>query len=358
MLITRCPHCQTSFRIRPEQLNLRGGRVRCGHCQTPFSALSSLDEMPEESAAARIAPPANATPAGATQAVAQAAPASPAPQAGDGDNMGDFDIQLDLEEEAREVAGGSATHGAPAATPASPAPAVEQISLGNMIDDLEDEIAAEGGALPDQHDPALADALESGTEEDAAPEGESVPQLHTVFLDEELPHHIKPDAAELAARRSRRNRLIAANVALALSGILLATYVLRAQLASQYPGLREPLEQACATLGCDVPYLRDAELVKLEGSELVPSKERRDGYQLAFTLRNEARYPVAWPQLEIILTDRYERWLTRRILEPSEWLPADMGRAPAFEAHGELTTRLDLASDVEAVGYKVGVFYR
>ncbi|MFT3734360.1 MAG: DUF3426 domain-containing protein [Rhodocyclaceae bacterium] len=356
MLITRCPHCQTSFRIRPEQLNLRGGRVRCGHCQTPFSALSSLDEMPEESAAARIAPSPTSAPAATAQAAVQA-PASPAPQASDSDNMADFDIQLDLEEEARELTHEHVAPAAPAAAPVSPAP-MEQISLGSMIDDLEHEIAAEGGALPDQHNPALAEALESGTEDGDAPEGESVPQLHTVFLDEELPHHIKPDAAELAARRSRRNRLIAANVALALSGIVLAAYVLRAQLASQYPVLREPLEQACTTLGCEVPYLRDAELVKLEGSELVPAKDRRDGYQLAFTLRNEARYAVAWPQLEIILTDRYERWLTRRILEPAEWLPADMGRAPAFEAHGELTTRLDLASDVEAVGYKVGVFYR
>jgi predicted Zn finger-like uncharacterized protein len=45
MLTTRCPHCHAVFRIRPEQLSVRGGRVRCGKCQQAFSALEHLEEM-------------------------------------------------------------------------------------------------------------------------------------------------------------------------------------------------------------------------------------------------------------------------------------------------------------------------
>ena len=48
MLTTRCPHCSTTFRIRPEQLSVRGGRVRCGTCHQAFSALSSLEELPDD----------------------------------------------------------------------------------------------------------------------------------------------------------------------------------------------------------------------------------------------------------------------------------------------------------------------
>lgn len=48
MLTTRCPHCSTMFRIRPEQLTVRGGRVRCGHCQQAFSALNHLEEVDDE----------------------------------------------------------------------------------------------------------------------------------------------------------------------------------------------------------------------------------------------------------------------------------------------------------------------
>ena len=44
---TRCPGCQTIFRVSPEQLKARVGKVRCGQCQTVFNALDSLfEEMP------------------------------------------------------------------------------------------------------------------------------------------------------------------------------------------------------------------------------------------------------------------------------------------------------------------------
>lgn len=46
-MLTRCPHCETTFRVAPEQLKLRQGQVRCGACRGVFSALDSLaDEVP------------------------------------------------------------------------------------------------------------------------------------------------------------------------------------------------------------------------------------------------------------------------------------------------------------------------
>lgn len=39
MMLTRCPACQTAFRLGPEQLHARRGEVRCGHCFHPFNAL-------------------------------------------------------------------------------------------------------------------------------------------------------------------------------------------------------------------------------------------------------------------------------------------------------------------------------
>lgn len=35
---TRCPECQTSLNVTPEQLHARGGKVRCGVCHTVFKA--------------------------------------------------------------------------------------------------------------------------------------------------------------------------------------------------------------------------------------------------------------------------------------------------------------------------------
>lgn len=46
MLTTRCPSCETAFRVTPEQLKVRAGKVRCGHCQSVFNALESLLDLP------------------------------------------------------------------------------------------------------------------------------------------------------------------------------------------------------------------------------------------------------------------------------------------------------------------------
>jgi len=43
-VFTRCPTCSTTFRVTPEQLKARLGRVRCGQCKAVFNALDSLIE--------------------------------------------------------------------------------------------------------------------------------------------------------------------------------------------------------------------------------------------------------------------------------------------------------------------------
>ncbi|WP_200385516.1 zinc-ribbon domain-containing protein, partial [Rhodocyclus tenuis] len=43
---TRCPACATTFRVTPEQLKARAGKVRCGQCDSVFNALDTLiDEL-------------------------------------------------------------------------------------------------------------------------------------------------------------------------------------------------------------------------------------------------------------------------------------------------------------------------
>jgi predicted Zn finger-like uncharacterized protein len=54
---TRCPQCQTMFRITAAQLKARDGRVRCGRCQHVFPADQHLISKPVKTAA-KAAPPA------------------------------------------------------------------------------------------------------------------------------------------------------------------------------------------------------------------------------------------------------------------------------------------------------------
>ena len=41
-LYTRCPNCDTSFRVTTQQLQASSGQVRCGHCQKIFDAFATL----------------------------------------------------------------------------------------------------------------------------------------------------------------------------------------------------------------------------------------------------------------------------------------------------------------------------
>ncbi|MEO8631547.1 MAG: MJ0042-type zinc finger domain-containing protein, partial [Betaproteobacteria bacterium] len=41
-MYTRCPHCETHFRVTREQLQASSGQVRCGRCQEVFDAFATL----------------------------------------------------------------------------------------------------------------------------------------------------------------------------------------------------------------------------------------------------------------------------------------------------------------------------
>jgi predicted Zn finger-like uncharacterized protein len=65
MMLTRCPGCSTAFRVTPEQLKARAGKVRCGHCSAVFNALEMLEDAPPavEAVEAASPPPEAAPPA-------------------------------------------------------------------------------------------------------------------------------------------------------------------------------------------------------------------------------------------------------------------------------------------------------
>lgn len=48
-MVTTCPACGTSFRVKPQQLSAHGGDVRCGKCDHVFYALDSLAKVSQDS---------------------------------------------------------------------------------------------------------------------------------------------------------------------------------------------------------------------------------------------------------------------------------------------------------------------
>lgn len=76
MMLTRCPGCTTTFRVTPEQVKARHGKVRCGRCQHVFDAIEHLVDaalaVPNTAVEAAL-PPRPPEPA-ATQPAAEATP--------------------------------------------------------------------------------------------------------------------------------------------------------------------------------------------------------------------------------------------------------------------------------------------
>jgi hypothetical protein len=109
------------------------------------------------------------------------------------------------------------------------------------------------------------------------------------------------------------------------------------------------------TLGVEVPYAREPESLTIDGSEL-QTLEGPDRLRLFVTLRNKAQYSLAWPHLEISLTDAYNAVLVRKVFLPDEYLTR-VQASGAF-APGNSMIQLDLgARAIAPAGYNLYLFY-
>lgn len=93
-MLTRCPHCDTVFRVTPQQLQKQHGQVRCGSCMQVFDGFRTLSSESDRTVARALAehratqaevvapPPVAAFEAVAAPESAAAAPAAtpPAPE--------------------------------------------------------------------------------------------------------------------------------------------------------------------------------------------------------------------------------------------------------------------------------------
>jgi predicted Zn finger-like uncharacterized protein len=61
-MYTRCPHCDTHFRVTRQQLQASSGQVRCGRCQRVFDAFATLSSQLPSAVPPAVTEEAQATP--------------------------------------------------------------------------------------------------------------------------------------------------------------------------------------------------------------------------------------------------------------------------------------------------------
>ena len=368
---TRCPHCQTAFKVVRDQLLLREGWVRCGHCGEPFNALDHLIDLTP-------APPTAAEP----QAPAQppsSPEAPPEPQASTVPVTAGLrwsNIPLDQPTYQGFLPLTAQAYSPAPRTPAQQAPARDEeaesdeaLTPAESPDDLlpEDDFAA------DEISPS-----QSALDPDAAPLSEFNlnDALNYQFESEDRPQNApalaaKPVEAEPEfIRKARRQAFWSstpARAALTVISLLLllilvaqAALTWRDTLAQQYPNSRPWLQQLCQmTSGCELAAPRNLDALVIDSSTLSPADS---GLQLSVLLRNRSEHAVAWPALELTLTNAQDMILQRKVIQAAQYLPE------AQATHRTLTEGLAAGQQVQLLlrlkvdgaapaGYKLVLFY-
>lgn len=301
-LLTRCTHCHTVFRITAEQLQVHGGKVRCGRCLQIFDGMVALAPDAPVAPAAETPRPDAATPTGAA---AEAKAETPPPL--------------------------------PAAAEASPAV---------MPTDVVSDPGTDAAPLLERFTPLPAETPEFGPSLEQEAE-----RLATAA---ENPFIHEPDHAQPAARRPW---LAAAGIVLAVALAGQAIFFYRGELAARHPLARQWLNAACAQAGCAVPLPRVTKAVLIEASDLqLLDPARPDRIQLTATLRNHAGHDVAYPALDLVLTNATDHTLARRIFLPADYLGNHRDPRAGLAANAELTVRLTLdTGNLGAAGFRLAL---
>jgi predicted Zn finger-like uncharacterized protein len=293
-MVTSCPSCNTTFRVTPQQLQLRHGQVRCGRCASVFDGFKGLATLPDQAPAEPPAPTASAS----------AAPQAPPVPAAPVGPVGPVPIAApEIAESAPpEPASGSFDF---TAAPSSPLDRAEPVPLKS------------------RHFEAITSA--------------------------------SPPTAS-----GRRTALWAAGSILLLL-LLLAqgAYSYRSELAAQVPELRPHLQRMCGLLDCTLSHPQRPELLTIEGSDLQAADPARPGLiVLSATMRNRAPTTVAYPALELTLTNAQDQTVARRVFMPAEYLDKAADPRAGIASNAELGIRLALdTTDLQASGYRLFLFY-
>lgn len=285
---------------------MRAGQVRCGHCQTVFDGVAHLVSLapPAEDDDAGVVDEAGMGPPTVTLRSARALGVAP-PVGGDAGGKGVLD----------------------AATVAFAAPAAD--------------------AVPTQ--PAAV-AMQDSPRESSKDEAPAEPAAD------------EADAADAAdpPHRPRRGMLlwVLGSVLLVVVLAAQAIFHFRDAIAARWPAAAPVLTKACAGVGCAVGPPHDIAELAIQASDLQADPAHRGLLTLTATVRNRSPRTLAYPHLELTLTDAQDQVVVRRVFAPTEYLGGTADLAAGIPANADVAVKLFIdASATTQAGYRLYLFY-
>ena len=316
MLVTTCTHCQSRFRVTPQQLNEKQGQVRCGRCHRVFNGFEALERFPDDDTGARLLAQREAEARG-----------EPPPQ-----------VERSGEEDLPEIE--SVGDPPPIAVDLPVEPGADEPLQG--IAPIREEARPVRAAAREPHPPR--DLRDAGrTREPERDPGRTR----------------EPELSLLPPPRKRPARAWAFGVV--LMALLLAvevTFAFRAALAQRYPTARPALEALCAYARCTVPWSRQEALLKLEESEMQEVPGKPNEIALGARIRNLAAVPQDYPHVELTLTDFTGQPAARRVLRPTDYLGRAVRPGEVMPPGGEVSVQLRIETPkIKPTGYELFLFY-
>lgn len=418
--ITRCPNCQTAFRVTETQLQAHKGKVRCGRCAFVFNARECIEAEPAPATAA-AGPAAETLPDAASSKtaidlpadsvlpvtpppVAKAAPVAevpadiplsetppsaasktpvtdiPAdiprpvlpPPVAKAVPVAEVPADIPLSEAPPSAASKTPVADIPADIPPAPTPqpsAVRKTPLADVPADIPTEAAGLPAEAPlSQRRKRIVAEAETPVDFSAiglAVNSEVVAQTAEPVAEPATQggyHPIYTEDDDLLVPLPAASRwqwvfaIMAVILGLTLAGQMI--YQQRTAISMELPWLRPKLISACQTLGCTMPLPQNAELLRSEWSELSYVPEFPSIIQLNATLRNLAQYEQALPMLEVTLTDDQERVVLKKVFKPAEYLVSQEKNRRQFNAQDDLRAFLQIdLGELHSTAYSIYWFY-
>ncbi|HTD90056.1 MAG TPA: DUF3426 domain-containing protein, partial [Burkholderiales bacterium] len=143
----------------------------------------------------------------------------------------------------------------------------------------------------------------------------------------------------------------AALAAVVLCGQML--YGFRSEIAAYFPRLRPALAQLCGWARCSVPPLQLPSALTIQASDLlILDKGKPHLVQLIVTLQNQSTLDVGYPAIDLVLNDRFDHAVARRVFLPADYLRGAEAKKTAIAASVTTTVRIDLdLSELSAGGF-------
>lgn len=379
-LVTRCPHCSTSFHVNEQQLRAARGAVRCGSCLQVFRADENIVFTESDPATGRD-----------LEALLE-----------DDDFLIHDDIDLDEEEVPPIV---PATGSKPEAKPEKPEKPEEKRDkplIDEAFGDSQWQELESGGAEPDDDDdeedhldPLAADwgddpwadhspeppqkrepVFSSHWDDEAPREDEPLPQrtgqlaepatpggapdLSAAPERERLISAIEPAPLEVSWRPAQDRRL--PNWAWTLLALLLCA-ALAAQLAyfrfdslSRQGPWRGLYAAVCPLLGCQLPALVDPGAIRTSNLVVRSHSQTQGALVVDAVLLNTAPFDQPFPGLLLTFTDLKNRPVASRRFTPREYLQGELAGRKQMPAGNPVHIAIEIVDPgSEAVNYELHI---